>query len=85
MRARSLLALVLALSVHAVSAFGYEDAIGQGTIIPGISARNLLMGGAIAIGYGDPTSVLRGSSSTSAPASPPRTSSTAWDATREAT
>ncbi len=58
MRARSLLALVLALSVHAVSAFGYEDAIGQGTIIPGISARNLLMGGAIAIGYGDPTSVL---------------------------
>lgn len=58
MKARGLLALVLALSVHAVSAFGYEDALDQGTVIPGISARSLLMGGAMAIGYGDPTSVL---------------------------
>lgn len=58
MKALPLLALVLLVPFLAAYGFGYEDAIADGTVVSGIGARNLLLGGAMAIGYGEPTSVL---------------------------
>lgn len=58
MKALASLALVLALSFRPSWGYGYEDALDQGTIIAGITAGNLQMGGAVAIGYGQPSSVL---------------------------
>jgi len=52
-------ALVLLLSIPCtVSAFGYADANGNGTSIPGYNAVTLAFGGARAIGFGDALSVL---------------------------
>ena len=58
MKALPLLALVLSVPFLSAYGFGYEDAVADGTVMPGIGAGNLLLGGAMAIGYGEPTSVL---------------------------
>jgi hypothetical protein len=52
-------ALVLLLSIPGtVSAFGYADASGNGTSIPGYNAVTLALGGVRAIGFGDALSIL---------------------------
>ncbi len=53
----SVLAMLLVISGIA-SAFGYADAKGNGTSIPGYNAVTLALGGVRAIGFGDALSVL---------------------------
>jgi hypothetical protein len=40
------------------SGFGYEDALADGTSMPGVSTMNLALGGIRAVGFGEPASVL---------------------------
>lgn len=50
--------VLLLLAPASVSAFGYVDAHGNGSAIPGYNAVSLALGGARAIGFGDALSVL---------------------------
>ena len=53
-----LLLMLLVSTVGSVSAFGYLDANGNGTGLPGYSALSVGFGGAKAVGFGDALSVL---------------------------
>jgi len=53
-----LVPVLLALLPGSASAFGYLDAHGNGTVLPGFSAVSIGLGGAKAVGFGDALSVL---------------------------
>ncbi len=53
----AVLAVVLA-ATRPVMSFGYEDALGIGTDLPGISPSTLALGGMRAVSYGEPACVM---------------------------